>query len=53
MVIKCTCQHESQDRLHGAGMRVHNPGQGANNTIKWRCTVCLKEKDGPAQGYNR
>lgn len=39
-IIKCTCEHEAQDKLHGKKMRVYNP------TVKgYRCTVCLKELD--------
>lgn len=34
-IRSCTCQHESQDKLHGRGMRVFNLGfKGA------KCTVC-------------
>lgn len=35
-VDKCKCAHDGQDKLHGAGNRVHN------ETVKkeWRCTVC-------------
>lgn len=35
-VLKCSCNHKGQDRLHGKYMRVHNM------TLKgdYRCTVC-------------
>lgn len=47
MVKTCTCEHKGQDKLHGNNQRVHTPitknaGKGGN---KWRCTVCLKEKE--------
>ena len=41
-ILKCTCTHPDQDRLHGKGYRVHNRTKEA----KYRCTVCLKERDG-------
>lgn len=43
MIIKCVCVHEGQDKLHGKGMRVYNPGKDAGGGVKWRCTVCQKE----------
>jgi len=44
-VLKCTCQHEFQDRKYGAGMRVHNYARSANGkTGGWRCTVCKATK---------
>lgn len=39
MIIKCNCKHEAQDKLHGAGNRVHNSGKGI-----YRCTVCKDTK---------
>jgi hypothetical protein len=35
VVRQCTCEHESQDNLHGKKMRVHN-----GNKDGWKCTVC-------------
>ncbi len=35
-IIPCSCKHPYQDKLHGHGMRVHNPG----TLGKFRCTVC-------------
>jgi hypothetical protein len=37
-IMSCTCQHPSQDALHG-GKRVHNR-QGGKENKGWRCTVC-------------
>lgn len=44
MILKCSCAHGSQDRLHGAGNRVHNPCKDSGGQIMWRCTVCKTEK---------
>lgn len=38
IVIKCTCEHEFQDRTHGKGMRVYNVGAKES-----KCTVCSKK----------
>lgn len=35
MIRKCHCKHEFQDKVYGAGMRVHNQGNK-----EARCTVC-------------
>lgn len=41
--VQCTCQHEAQDKLHGAGVRVANSTQkGDNVSTDVRCTVCGK-----------
>jgi len=46
MIIKCSCKHEGQDKLHGKGMRVHNICKLDDDTMNGlRCTVCLNEKD--------
>ena len=46
-IMKCArcCTHPAQDRLHGAGLRLHNwsPKKEA-----WRCTVCLALTPGKA-----
>jgi hypothetical protein len=38
-ILKCSCDHPAQDKLHGVGNRVMNSvlkgGEGAH-----RCTVC-------------
>ena len=44
-VIICSCKHESQDKLYGKGMRVFNPFVLKSGGIKYRCTVCLKERE--------
>ena len=44
MILKCTCSHDGQDRLHGSGNRVHNQAKDSNRGIKWRCTICGKEQ---------
>jgi len=43
MVVKCTCVHKEQDRLHGDGMRVANPLKPMKSMpiTEYRCTVCL------------
>jgi len=38
-ILKCTCKHEGQDKLHGPGKRVHN--QTKDHDV-FRCTVCSK-----------
>lgn len=45
MIIKCTCKHEGQDRLHGVGNRVANPVKAkmSGETSRYRCTVCKTE----------
>jgi len=43
MIKKCDCKHEDQDRINGKGERVHN--ETSSKPPKYRCTVCLKEKD--------
>ena len=35
MIIRCTCEHEFQDKVHGRKKRVHNQCNKG-----WRCTVC-------------
>ena len=40
-IMPCTCTHAAQDRLHGAGGRVHNSYIKSDGG--WRCTVCLRE----------
>ena len=38
MILSCNCKHDTQDKMYGPGMRVHNP---TNDTPpNWRCTVC-------------
>lgn len=40
VILRCTCQHDFQDKTYGKGMRVHNvtPKSKAN------CTVCSNAK---------
>lgn len=41
MKINCSCKHEQQDALHGAGTRVANPTQKRDEkSVQVRCTVC-------------
>lgn len=44
MILKCSCAHEGQDRLHGSGKRVHNSCPDPSGGVKWRCTVCNTER---------
>lgn len=40
-ILKCTCQHEGQDKLHGKKMRVMNQIKTSQHADKqYRCTVC-------------
>ena len=41
-IMPCTCTHAAQDRLHGAGRRVHNSYEKVPDG--WRYTVCGAEK---------
>jgi hypothetical protein len=41
MIHTCTCNHDSQDKLHGSKRRVMN--QMTKDKAKVRCTVCKKE----------
>ena len=34
--IRCSCQHEQQDKMYGKGVRVHNLSM---NKTKAKCTV--------------
>lgn len=38
----CTCKHESQDALHGKGIRVKNATATKGEKKTYRCTVCGK-----------
>lgn len=38
LVKKCSCVHDYQDRLYGAGMRLHNPSGKKDGVDK--CSVC-------------
>jgi len=46
MILKCDCHHPGQDRLHGEHNRVHNQFRDKAGEIRYRCTVCLKERPG-------
>ena len=37
MIVKCLCQHESQDKIHGPQNRVMNQTKDPSRV---RCTVC-------------
>lgn len=45
MIMKCTCDHEFQDKQYGAGNRVHTK-LAKVNPCQYRCTVCEKVKSG-------
>lgn len=45
MILKCTCFHPAQDKLHGKSKRVHNPCKRSLGSVKWRCTVCKNERE--------
>lgn len=43
--LKCTCQHEWQDKTYGKGMRVCNPtAKKSGDKVIYRCTVCKREQ---------
>jgi hypothetical protein len=42
-ILPCTCAHAEQDRMYGAGKRVHNATTKPPRP-PWRCTVCGKER---------
>jgi hypothetical protein len=45
VIRKCECSNTGQDKLHGKGMRVHNPFKMKDGkTLNYRCTVCSKER---------
>jgi hypothetical protein len=44
-IIKCTCQHEFQDKHLGQGRRYANP---CKKGASLRCSVCSKEYPNPA-----
>jgi hypothetical protein len=39
-IKKCTCEHETQDKWYGKGMRVFNLRESKKT---WLCTVCSRE----------
>lgn len=42
MILNCSCNHPSQDKLHGPNKRVHNQLTVVSGSIPtYRCTVCL------------
>lgn len=42
IVKPCSCQHESQDKIHGKGNRVKNQTAVKGEKKTYRCTVCKK-----------
>jgi len=46
MIVKCSCKHEVQDKIHGKHRRVANPTakKTTEGRITVRCTVCLAEQ---------
>lgn len=47
MIIKCSCVHNGQDKLHGAQRRVCNECKDTGSGHVYRCTVCVKEHTKP------
>ena len=43
MILKCSCEHSQQDKLHGKNQRVHNESKAV--PPKYKCTVCGSERD--------
>lgn len=44
-VERCTCVSETQDRMLGKGLRLHNRSQSSKTPLRRRCTVCGTRKD--------
>jgi len=53
MILPCFCEcspdgntqgAKYQSTKYGKNMRVHNKAKGTNHTIKYRCTICGREK---------
>ena len=46
-VLPCTCHHPGQDKIHGKGMRAHNPcaRMPKSQDLAYRCTVCSNKKE--------
>lgn len=45
-ILKCSCEHKAQDKVHGKKMRVMNStekAQANSSFIIYRCTVCKAE----------
>ena len=47
-ILKCTCKHQQQDRLHGTGKRVFNLTLIKSSPPTYRCTVCDTQKTAAA-----
>jgi len=43
-VLRCSCDHDYQDKAYGYKMRLHNWARKAEGTGAWRCTVCGKTR---------
>ena len=44
-ILPCPCSHDGQDKMYGAGQRVHNYAKSKpNKEGGWVCTVCGKAK---------
>ena len=41
-IMKCTCDHQFQDKTYGNGNRVFIQTKKSDGKL-WRCTVCLRE----------
>ena len=46
VILRCSCEHEYQDRVYGKGARVHNAMKKKSGKITYRCTVCGAEREG-------
>jgi len=45
-ILKCTCQHDYQDKIHGKNLRVMNmtTKNKSAGMDTYRCTICLREQ---------
>lgn len=44
-VMKCSCEHQGQDRMYGKGNRLFNVTiKGKQGPEVYRCTICGKER---------
>lgn len=42
-LVQCSCKHEQQDKMYGAGVRVANAtAKQDKDSVEVRCTVCGK-----------
>ena len=44
-IMKCSCEHEYQDKTYGKHQRVFNPTtKKSGDKIIYRCTICSREQ---------